>query len=350
VLEEYATFHQSHLDRVSRSFAFGIARLDLPLRVSIGLSYLLCRVLDTIEDSHWENPLDQSKSFSQFDSFLMAKPLKADVAAWRALFPKNIPTSEAELLNDAGRLFDELHELSEAEREAVRKPVLSMSAGMKHFTELSSARGEMRIRSLRELNTYCFFVAGIVGELLTGLVRARAADYRLTPNETAKLKIESGCRFGLFLQKINILKDQEGDEKERRYFVHDRSEVLQSLKTDSDHAIDYLLSIPARMASYRRFCAWALFLGLATVPLLKQASLKIARKLPRTDALLLAAKVEMGLGNDEKLRAMYDELSQAAFGDLKAISRTETSYDETDQALRFYDGELSPYQLKELLV
>ena len=49
-------FYQTHLDRVSRSFAFCIKKLESPLRQWVSLAYLLCRVLDTVEDSIWESP------------------------------------------------------------------------------------------------------------------------------------------------------------------------------------------------------------------------------------------------------------------------------------------------------
>ena len=39
------------LTRTSRSFSLGIAGLREPLRARVRLGYLLCRVLDTYEDS-----------------------------------------------------------------------------------------------------------------------------------------------------------------------------------------------------------------------------------------------------------------------------------------------------------
>ncbi len=57
-----AEFYQTHLDRVSRSFAFCIRQLPDPLRGWVGLSYLLCRILDTIEDS----PCPPSRSRAKY--------------------------------------------------------------------------------------------------------------------------------------------------------------------------------------------------------------------------------------------------------------------------------------------
>ena len=49
-------YYQPHLDRVSRSFAFCIARLEGEMREWVSLSYLLCRLLDTVEDAPWADP------------------------------------------------------------------------------------------------------------------------------------------------------------------------------------------------------------------------------------------------------------------------------------------------------
>src|SRR5204862_458636 len=44
-------FYQGHLDAVSRSFALCIPQLAAPFRQHVALSYLLLRVLDTVEDA-----------------------------------------------------------------------------------------------------------------------------------------------------------------------------------------------------------------------------------------------------------------------------------------------------------
>ena len=59
-------FYQNHLNKVSRSFAFCIPRLEGNLREWIGLSYLLCRLLDTVEDALWTSHEEQLRSFEMF--------------------------------------------------------------------------------------------------------------------------------------------------------------------------------------------------------------------------------------------------------------------------------------------
>src|SRR3954464_11438031 len=95
-----ADFYQSHLDRVSRSFAFCIRQLPSPLKEWVGLSYLLCRVADTIEDAPWESSLAQFEVFERFDQALLSPERLESVQAWVSLFPPGLPEGEILLLGD----------------------------------------------------------------------------------------------------------------------------------------------------------------------------------------------------------------------------------------------------------
>ena len=74
----------------------------------------------------------------------------------------------------------------------------------------------MRLKSLLELRQYCYFVAGIVGELLTEL-------FVLADDQIAGCRhelMELAPLFGEGLQLVNILKDSGADADEGRQFVH----------------------------------------------------------------------------------------------------------------------------------
>ena len=73
--------------------------------------------------------------------------------------------------------------------------------------------GHLKLGSLKEVNQYCFFVAGVVGEALAKLVSHVEPQF-----QTAKFRILDAHHFGLFLQKVNILKDQVNDRGEGREF------------------------------------------------------------------------------------------------------------------------------------
>src|SRR3989344_124230 len=164
MLNELA-FYQRHLDKVSRSFAFCIRELQSPFREWVSLSYILCRQLDTIEDAVWPDKGEQQKAFIDFESFLHNYPEKLLLSQWMQRFPANIPSGEKELIADSAEIFHKFHALPSELKSVLRGHVLFMSQGMQYF----SKQAKFELRSLQEVNQYCFFVAGIVGALLTDL-------------------------------------------------------------------------------------------------------------------------------------------------------------------------------------
>lgn len=342
---------QSHLDRVSRSFAYGIARLDQGLRFSVGLSYLICRLLDTVEDANWSNPSDQERAFAKFDSFMNRLPQSREVEEWEKSFPQSIPETEKELLRDAHSVFIEFHSLPLEERQAILNPVLSMSAGMRHFMLRKAKTGILKLQSLGEVNRYCFFVAGVVGETLTRLLQARSKleNNGLLGNVKA-VSLKDAIRFGLFLQKVNVLKDQREDEKSGRFLVPFRDSVFASAKLDAERAFAYLRSIPVGFKEYRLFCGWALFLGLASLPAIQAGWNKEApAKISRVEALMLAQKVEWSISDPAKLDHLFQRLLSEAFsGSSLQIDRDNSAADELECVLSLYRGEVDPQTLVEI--
>jgi phytoene/squalene synthetase len=344
-----ADFHEHHLVRVSRSFAYGISRLETRLKAQVGLGYLLCRLLDTVEDAQWENANEQDRAFEIFDSFMMKAPSQSEVNAWRAKFPQSINEGETLLLNDAHQVFSEFHSQGERERSAMLEPILSMSAGMRRFTEQTRSTGVLKLRSNIEANAYCLFVAGVVGEMLTGLLNEELSSALPERSWT------EGCHFGLFLQKINLLKDQFGDEREGRYLVPDRDWMLQSVRHHADHALEYILLIPAERTDYRLFCAWALYLGLATLPLIEGANEQDSSppKLSRTRALFLGSKIEFAISNDEKLRDLYRSLlAETSQHNVFSVQTNNQAARDTfvlSDVLNLYQGQMSQAELIEVL-
>lgn len=346
--ETLAQFNQPHLDRVSRSFALGIRQLSPSLRAPVGLSYLVCRLLDTVEDASWDDGAAQEKAFTTFDSFIERRPTDADVRAWAASFPLDLTDGERILLEDAARVFGEFHALPEDDRAVIAGPVLSMSRGMNHYMARKWKAGVLRLANLAEVQSYCFFVAGVVGEVLTGLLKLRS------PESAAKadLDLTRAGRFGLFLQKVNILKDQRSDERQRRFLVPSRRLVLRSLMNDAREAMSYLEAIPSSESRYRIFCAWALLLGLASLPAIERGfhEDKIG-KLPRVEALWLAHKIESKIGDQLALRGLFEELYSKAFSaDVRSVEVPVATAEALPAEVKaLYRGRMSPDELVGLL-
>lgn len=303
--QEKAEFYQSHLDRVSRSFAFCIARLEGPLRAQVGLSYLLCRLLDTVEDAEWTAFEQQQRAFENFDSFIAEPPSAPAVELWVKAFPRGLPKGETILLKDAFQLFSDFHNLTQEMRLPLARSIRSMSAGMRHFMERKAKTGRLVLKNAVDVNRYCFFVAGLVGEILTNLRGSEPGS------SFGRLKDAFG--FGLFLQKVNLLKDQASDEQVGRFLVPSRSQLFHSVLQDADAAFRFLKALPEREKGFRLFCAWSLFLGLASLPWIQRANAESsAVKIPRDQTVALLGAVEARIDDNAQLSMLFHQLRPLA--------------------------------------
>jgi phytoene/squalene synthetase len=340
LMQSAAEFYQQHLDRVSRSFAFCIRQLPFPLREWIGLSYLLCRLADTIEDAPWPNPEDQARAFAAFDAALMSVDAAELLAELAPLFPE-IRQAERELVLDSPRLLRDYHALPAAVHGVFRDLVHSMSLGMQHF----SARRPLRLRTLGEVNQYCLFVAGLVGELLVHLVAS--VEPRLQITQTSLLKAH---HFGLFLQKVNLLKDQVEDEREGRHLVPSRDLIESSARENAESAMDFLITVPKEQIEFRRFCAWSLFLGLESLFVARRSvDEKKVVKVTREQTESLLGEVESRLTNDLELRGLFKSFGER-LGWVGPTTAWPLSLDAPAWILDTYRGLLDAKGLRELRV
>lgn len=336
-----AEFYQSHLNLVSRSFAFCIARLPDPLREQVGLAYLLCRVLDCVEDAQWKKSGDQVSQFNQFIAFMKNRPALSEIKVWIDKFPPGLPKAEIDLLQVSNELLSDFHSHQPEVQAALLNPILSMARGMSYFTQRKNDRGELKIRSIRELNQYCFFVAGVVGEILTSLIKLQNVNVRDS-------ELENAIHFGFFLQKINILKDQLEDEGQGRFFVPSRDLVKQSLEQHAKCALEYVTQLPERLKGFRLFCSWSLFIGLASVPWIEKSwRAKKLMKIPRLQTQSLIWEIESKVENNTELTKLFGELFPGAMKGNLDISSFDSD-ESADDLEKLYSGNLSRTQLKKL--
>ena len=254
-------FYHQHLEKVSRSFSFCIMQLNSPAREWIALSYLLCRIVDTIEDSSWAENQLQTDAFETLQLFLNTSPSAAEFQSWLQAFPNTIVLPEQQLLLDLPLLLSDKNELPVEIQCQLVKTISQMMAGMSYFLKQYQREDKLVLPSLALTNQYCFFVAGIVGELLTTIHSFLIPEFECTDS----LLIQS-FHFGLFLQKINLLKDQARDELAGRYYISSRESLRNSLFNNAQEAFNYLKLIPIVSGrTYRLFCAWSLWIGLASL-------------------------------------------------------------------------------------
>ncbi len=336
-------FYQDHLDRVSRSFAFCIKQLKGDFRLQVGLSYLVFRILDTIEDVAWVDFATQKRAFDSFNRFMLETDwTDDDVKTWVSTFPTEVPEGEKVLLDDAHLVFRDVHNQPDTVRRHIQNCSINMARGMEFYCGRNEA-APLKLKNIKDVNRYCFFVAGIVGELLQGL-------FNHNYPENAQIEgLQKAFHFGLFLQKINILKDQLEDEKQGRYLVPERELIKSSLLENSKQALDYIVSLPKEAVSYRLFCAWSLFIGLASIPFIEKSfNTKKFIKLPRIKAHLLIEKIRGLAQNNEALDGLFVELIEKSDLDKSENVLDQKSVEEFPEFNSLYSGQLSMREIKQL--
>lgn len=202
-------FCRRQLPRVSRTFALSIEALPENLREAVRVSYLLCRVVDSIEDATALRPDHRAELFDAFDRLLAddTAPTAELEVMWRGFSPR-VEDYEQELCLRSGAAFRVFTALPARQRQAIRPHVQEMSAGMREYVQRGEAAGRLRIHDLDDLERYCHFVAGTVGGLLTDLFRQHVPLRDPVVRRAIEDRSES---FGLGLQLVNIVKDVAED-------------------------------------------------------------------------------------------------------------------------------------------
>lgn len=288
-------FYKAHLDRVSRSFAFCIDELNDDLQADVALAYLLFRVLDTVEDSAWNRTEDQKKAFKLFLDLCDGHIEKVDefISLVKSSEHKE---EEAILLNDTRQLFESFKQLPDLKKAPLLKSLKTMASGMEHY----ALEKKHQLKTLKELDSYCYYVAGCIGELLTAW----------TTGDKDEERLGQSVHFGLFLQKINILKDFQDDSNAGRNFLWSWQEVANTLKSHATLAFEYIQKIPAHRKDYKIFCSWSLFLGLFSYPTLEKALLTQKReKISRLEAWQLLNKIKKEIIRENDLNLIFKKLS-----------------------------------------
>ncbi|MFC7198636.1 phytoene/squalene synthase family protein [Halospeciosus flavus] len=203
---------------VSRTFSLTISELEEPMARDICVGYLLCRVADTIEDSGRIPAAEQAALLRRYERVLDPEdPTTVDsfertVAEW---VPAD-PSADWRVVANAGRVVSAFETVEPHARRSIRPPVRELVEGMAMFVDRYAEPGGLRIQTLDELEEYCWYAAGTVGELVTGLV-SKGDD-----PETVRRRHEHGRAFALLLQLVNVAKDVADDYEEENnvYLPH----------------------------------------------------------------------------------------------------------------------------------
>lgn len=229
------------LIKTSRTYALAIPQLPEPTCREVTIAYLLFRIADTFEDAiHWTTA-QKVQTLGAFSSVLESGST-LDPAMLQGCWREHPPLDNEdylELLAQAPTVLQALDGLRPAAQDVIRHHTRRTARGM---AEIAGRGTGIALRSIEELQEYCYVVAGIVGEMLTDLFlqeRPHLAGAEPVLRKHAR-------SFGEGLQLTNILKDAAGDADEGRRFVpqeEDRAAVFQLARRDLGRAELYVRAL-----------------------------------------------------------------------------------------------------------
>lgn len=88
-----------------------------------------------------------------------------------------------------------------------------METGMADYAHKAATTGSLYLETVAEYDLYCHYVAGLVGEGLSGIFAASGKEAAWISDQ-----LELSNSMGLLLQKTNIIRDYREDVDEQRYF------------------------------------------------------------------------------------------------------------------------------------
>lgn len=262
-------YQKAILGSVSRTFALTIPLLPPSIEKVVGNTYLLCRIVDTIEDAaDLSAQTKQSLSALFLDAVLEKAPVETFVQPCLDALKNYSNQDELDLIAHTPTVLRILHTCSSQDQLAVSRCVSIMSEGMSFFHGKQNQAG---LQDLSEFERYCYVVAGVVGELLTTIFSNHSPTFKKQISGHEDLAIA----FGQALQMTNILKDSPEDKARGVSWkpVNTSQKALLKIAYQKlQDSLHYILLIPKQEQGMRRFCFLAF--GLAVMTLSKIANQK----------------------------------------------------------------------------
>jgi farnesyl-diphosphate farnesyltransferase len=282
-------FQSLLLEGVSRTFALTIPQLPGKLYPAIANAYLLCRIVDTIEDEI-SLSAEQKKYFcSEFINVVQTGTSSEAFAVELAplLSSQTLP-AEHTLIHVLPRVIEITHKFDADQINALATCVETMGQGMTLFQSQNLHHG---LATLSDMDRYCYYVAGCVGEMLAKLFCHYSPEIAQHKERLLSLSVS----FGQGLQMTNILKDiwddagrgvcwlpqdiftetgfdlktltpETNDENFRKGLEH----LISIAYGHLHNAMVFTQLIPTHETGIRNFCLWALGMAVLTLRKIKQ--------------------------------------------------------------------------------
>jgi farnesyl-diphosphate farnesyltransferase len=298
-------YQKAILGSVSRTFALTIPLLPPDIEIVVGNTYLLCRIVDTIEDAAEISPVEKQDLSKLFLDVVLGKiSAEAFVTPCLETLRGHSNVDELDLITHTPTVLRILYNLPNRDRAAISRCVSIMSEGMSHFHSRQTQEG---LKDLAEFEAYCYAVAGVVGELLTTIFGHYSPEFAKHISGHEKLAID----FGQALQMTNILKDSSADYARGvswRPAQMSQTQLLKLAYNKLQNSLSYILLIPNNEVGMRRFCFLAFGLAVMTLEKIStsgELSKKVEIKLSRNTVWIFYGFTKLATSNDFLIKAFF---------------------------------------------
>ena len=290
------------LPKVSRTFALNIGQLEGNTYKAVLLGYLLFRIADTFEDNLYQDEREKIADLRNFSEIFRGdKDLRRRMELYEPLkFRWKENSHEKDLIENGWRILRCYFDIPVIYRRIMDPLLVEASEGMAEFQRRKLQRNcaVFQLADAQELEDYCYYVAGVVGIMLTKIF----CLHESTKKKRTELEA-CQIQFGLALQMINIVKDFQKDiargwcyipltvtrscnidlDKIDALSMDQRRSVLQVITPRVvqylDSTLTYIKALPIGERSIRRFCIIPFVIGYRTlVKIVEMGESKVSRE------------------------------------------------------------------------
>lgn len=295
LLKESLEFCRTALQTVSRSFALTIPMVEHNILAPIMVGYLEARILDSFEDEvgPTETTLEQRKAAMDTIIEIIDDP---DGAATTEKVQRISGMAQDYISNPHYKeLVENFESVMRVHRTFDDETKTSMSYWLNEMNFGMKKYLDRDIRDFEDLDEYCYYVAGTPSGFLTELILNKSDE--LTEEQDKTLR-RTERDFGLFLQKVNIIRDFREDIKRNEKIFwpinlfephglepkdlldnkHEQvaMESLQAMLANASQHVqpvkDYLAAIPEQYKGFRRGAAVNFQMAVATLEAMNENS------------------------------------------------------------------------------
>ena len=318
------------LETVSRTFALSIRYLPEVLREPVSLSYLLFRVSDCLEDHDGMLADRKIALLEEWNCVLQGKMPPFEFVRSIADLDRHDP--EVYVAQQAPDLIAALDDVPVDLRSPIISRVSESTLGMARW----QAQGPF-VTTLKELDDYMYYVAGLVGYLMTDLFSWYSTHFQTRRAELLPMSRE----IGLGLQTVNVIRGLRKDYQRGWVFVPqemfdaagiDRDQFFQPAFEDRaldivnqlidkaeghlQYSLDYISTLPWRDHRVRLACIWPLCFALRTLAVSRN-NVEVLRsevKITRQDVKTIMRQTMLLGWSDRWLAGYVGRLGQSPTG------------------------------------